>query len=171
MKKPEEDWYRKIWSLEIKNMSWVEGTVRQVDFVEQVLGLKGNERILDLACGYGRHSLELVRRGYEVVGYDITKDYIDDANQQAENEGLNIHFYQKDIRDVQEEGFDVVLNLADGAIGYLESDAENEKIFDVISRALKPEGLSLIDICNKDYALKYFPQKTWEIGEKSISLR
>lgn len=170
-KQPSKDWYKKIWSLDVKDMSWVEDTVNQVEFIEEILDLQGNERILDLACGFGRHSLELARRGYSVIGYDITKDYIDDANKIANEEGLNARFYLSDIRNIQcNEKFDVVLNLADGAIGYLETDEENLKIFDVISSNLKPNGKSLIDICNKAHAIKYFPKKTWEIGKKSISL-
>ena len=46
-------------------MSWVEDTNRQVDFLIKQLHLKGTEKILDLACGFGRHSLEFARRGHE----------------------------------------------------------------------------------------------------------
>ena len=76
MKAMEKDWYKKIWTLDIQNMSWVEDTKHQVDFLIDKLELKGNERILDLACGFGRHSLEFARRGYEVTGVDIIPAYI-----------------------------------------------------------------------------------------------
>ena len=56
------------WTLGIQDLSWVEHTAEEVDFVVEALGLKGVERVLDLACGFGRHSLELARRGYRVVG-------------------------------------------------------------------------------------------------------
>ena len=125
MKQMEKDWYKKIWTLDIQNMSWVEDTKRQVDFIIDKLDLKGTERILDLACGFGRHSLEFARRGYEVVGVDITKDYVEYANEQAGKEQLNASFICKDIRELAfENEFDVVLNMADGAIGYLEDDEE-----------------------------------------------
>ena len=67
------------WSLSIREMSWVEHTREEVDFVVEALGLAGGERVLDLACGFGRHVLELARRGYDVVGVDITPAFIDDA--------------------------------------------------------------------------------------------
>ncbi|MBT4816155.1 MAG: class I SAM-dependent methyltransferase, partial [Lentisphaerae bacterium] len=51
-------------------MSWVESTCSQVDFLVDELKLSGSERVLDLACGFGRHSLELARRGYSVTGVD-----------------------------------------------------------------------------------------------------
>lgn len=62
MKAMANDWYKKIWTLDIQNQSWVEDTMRQVDFLVEKLNLTGNERILDLACGFGRHSLEFARR-------------------------------------------------------------------------------------------------------------
>jgi SAM-dependent methyltransferase len=165
------DWYKYGWNLGIKNQSWTEDTENQVNFIIKTLELQGNERILDLACGYGRHSLSLARRGFSVIGIDITKEYIDDANMNAEKENLNAKFFNSDIRDVSYVNeFDVVLNLADGAIGYLENDAENLKIFDVAARALKPGGKHFIDICNAEHARMYFPKTNWEAGEKSLAL-
>ena len=52
MKSMKKDWYKKGWTLDIQNMSWVEDTNRQVDFLIKQLQLKGTEKILDLACGY-----------------------------------------------------------------------------------------------------------------------
>ena len=165
------DWYKYGWSLDMKNQSWVEDTKNQVDFIIRTLGLTGKERILDLACGFGRHSLAFARRGYSVVGIDITKEFIEDAAKTAEEEFLDIKFIQSDIRDINYQNeFDVVLNLADGAIGYLENDMENLKIFNVISKALKSGGKHFMDICNAEYAEHFFPKMGWEIGEKALAL-
>jgi len=165
------DWYKHCWSLDIKNQSWTEDTENQVDFIVKTLELTGRERILDLACGFGRHSLSLARRGFSVTGVDITKVFIDDAIKSAKEQDLNAEFIHSDIREIKfYKEFDVVLNLADGAIGYLENDEENLKIFDVISVALKPGGKSFIDVCNAGHAERYFPKKSWEIGEKALAL-
>ena len=171
MKAKSSDWYRRGWSLDIKNQSWVEDTENQVDFIIRTLGLTGKERILDLACGFGRHSLAFARRGYSVTGVDITPAYIEDARKSASSESLKADFFCSDIRDVASENeFDVVLNLGDGAIGYLENEEENLKIFDVISRALKPGGKHFMDICNAEHAERFFPKTGWEIGEKALAL-
>jgi SAM-dependent methyltransferase len=171
MKQPPSNWYKNIWTLDIKEQSWVEETAKQVDFLVRELNLTGRERILDLACGFGRHSLELARRGYAVVGVDITPAYIEDARATARQEGLNAEFLCADLRDLTYDGeFDVVLNLADGAIGYLEDDEENGKLFHVIARALKPGGTSVMDICSREHAELHFPKKHWEIGSRQISL-
>jgi SAM-dependent methyltransferase len=164
-------WYKYGWSLDIKNQSWVEDTQNQVDFIIRTLGLTGKERILDLACGFGRHSLAFARRGYSVVGVDITKEYIEDATKTEEEEFLNTKFIHSDIRDINfQNEFDVVLNMADGAIGYLETDEENLKIFNVVSHALKSGGKHFMDICNAEHAEHYFPRLNWEAGEKALAL-
>lgn len=171
MKVDRKDWYKDVWSLDIKKQSWTENTVKEVDFLIKEMNLNGSERILDLGCGYGRHSLEFARRGYNVVGVDITKDYIDDARNEAKKEGLDCEFILSDIRDVNfNNEFDVVINMADGAIGYLENDEENLKIFDVISRALKPGGYHFMDIMSADYADCHYPAKLWDSGSKGITL-
>lgn len=164
-------WYKKIWTLCIQDQSWVEETKSQVDFICEVLNLKGNEKILDLACGFGRHSLELGKRGFFVTGVDITKDYIEEAKRQAEKTGVKNNYYCMDVRDVSfENEFDVVLNMADGAIGYLEDDIENEKIFSAAGRALKKGGKHFMDLGNASYAEKHFPVRNWQYGEKSMAL-
>ena len=119
MRRMSSDWYRKIWTLDIQDQSWVEDTERQVDFLVKTLKLRGGERILDLACGFGRHSLALARRGFGVTGVDITAEYVGYANETARKEGLNARFICRDIREVSyENAFDVVMNMADGAVGY-----------------------------------------------------
>lgn len=171
MKSMESNWYKKIWSLNIKDQSWVEDSNRQVDFLAEKLGLKSGAKILDLACGFGRHSLELARRGFDVTGVDITPDYIDFAKKTAEKEKLNARFICSDIREVGfENEFDAVLNMADGAVGYLENDEENLKIFKTVSRTLKSGGKHFMDIMNADYADSHFPCKLWDAGEKCLTL-
>ena len=167
----QKDWYRDGWTLDIKTQSWTEDTEKQVDFIIKNLELNGNERILDLACGYGRHSLAFAKRGYEVVGVDITKLYVEDAEKEAGKAGLKAQFICSDIRQTYfADEFDVVLNLADGAIGYLENDSENLRIFDIIAKALRKGGKSFIDIQSGDYADAHFLQKLWDVGSETLTL-
>lgn len=104
-----------------------------------------------------------------MVGVDITPCYIEDARNSSRDMS-NVSFICSDIRDIKfENEFDVVLNLADGAIGYLETDEENLKIFDVVSKALKTGGHHICDLVNGDYANAHFPVKLWDAGEEEIS--
>lgn len=158
------------WSLDIKEMSWVEHTREEVDFIIQAAGLRGSERILDLACGFGRHSLELARRGYAVLGVDCTEAYVQDARASAAAEGLGAEFLHADVLDLARgEEFDVVLNMADGAIGYFETEEENLELFDVIS-SLRPGGKHVMGVCSADHARKHFPKRHWEAGSRRLSL-
>jgi len=171
MKPKTPDWYKRAWTMDIQNQSWVEDTATEVDFLERALRLTGRERILDLACGCGRHALTLARRGYRVVGVDLTQAYVDEADRVARAEWIPATFCCLDVRDVRfANEFDVVLSMADGAVGYLETDEENLKIFDVIAAALKPGGKHFMDVCNAAHAERFFPKKHWEGGEKSLAL-
>lgn len=172
MKAKPSDWYKTIWTLDIKQQSWVEEAEEQVSFILRHTHLPKNAKILDLACGYGRHALLFAQKGFRVTGVDITAAYIKDAEQNAKELALaNTQFIHSDIRDLHfHEEFDLVLNLADGAIGYLENDIENEKLFDVIATALKPGGTHVMDIINGDYADRHFPMRNWETGKNSLAL-
>ena len=164
-------WYKKSWTLDVEDASWVEHTAQEVRFVIQVLQLHGHERVLDMACGYGRHALEFASKGHSVVGVDITPEYIEEARRRATERQIDAEFTCADLREVWfSEEFDVVLNLADGAIGYLENDDENLKIFDLIASALKPGGKHLMGLCNAAFARAHFPRRHWEIGKRSIAL-
>ena len=84
---------------------------------------------------------------------------------------MNAKFICQDIRTITfDKEFDVVLNMADGAIGYLEDDGENHKIFSVIAKALKNGGKHFMDIMNGNYAQTHFPCKLWDAGEKGLTL-
>lgn len=171
LKRPSQDWYKNIWSLDIQDMSWVEHTKDEIDFIVEIMELSGSERVLDLACGFGRHAIELGKRGFSVVGIDITPSFIEEAKRVASNEKIDVEFICADLRDVfYKNEFDVVLNMADGAIGYLEDDEENIKIFDLIASSLKTGGKHFMNICNAEHGEMHFPKRYWEIGEKGLSL-
>ena len=118
MKAMEKDWYKKIWTLDIQDQSWVEDTKRQVDFLIEKLELKGTERILDLACGFGRHSLELARRGYDVTGVDITPEYIEYATK-----GRDTY----ETHTAYQTGCHTVINLVNSAISSYELGTRGEQ--------------------------------------------
>jgi len=170
-KSPSPTWYKEVWSLVIQDMSWVENTKHEVDFIIDIMELSGSERILDLACGFGRHAIELSKRGFSVIGVDITPDLIKEAERIASIEKLSTKFICADLRDISfKNEFDVVLNMGDGAIGYLEDDDENLKIFDLIASSLKRGGKHFMDIMNAEHAEMHFPKRHWDIGKKLLSL-
>lgn len=166
-----QDWYREAFDARSAEMAWTDRTESEVDRALGMLGAGGGERILDLACGSGRHSLELARRGFAVVGADISADLIEMAESAASSQGLAATFLRADLRELSFEAeFDFVLNLNDGAIGYLESDAENRRTFATIARALRPGGRNLVQLPNVLYAKKHLPQRSWIPGAAMVEL-
>src|SRR6478672_12136297 len=152
-------------------MAWTERTETEVNRALTMLRPGGGERILDLACGTGRHSLELVRRGFSVVGGALKNKLVAIANKEASAQGLEATFLEGDLRELNfEDEFDIVLNLNDGAVGYFETDEENHRTFEVISRALKPGGRNLIQVPNALYARARLPQRSWIPSENMVEL-
>ena len=166
-----QDWYETAFTGMSADMAWTERTGSEIDRALTMLRPEGGERILDLACGTGRHSLELVRRGFSVVGVEIGEELVEIARKDAAEEGLEAEFVQGDLRELDYEGeFDIVLNLNDGAVGYFETDEENLRTFEVISRALKPGGQNLIQVPNVLYARSHLPQRSWIPSSTMIEL-
>jgi SAM-dependent methyltransferase len=157
-----QDWYETAFTGMSAEMAWTERTESEIKRALTMLRPQGGERILDLACGTGRHSLELVRQGFSVVGVEIGEELVEIARKDAEEQGLEAEFVQGDLRELDyEDEFDIVLNLNDGAIGYFESDEENHRTFEVIARALKPGGQNLIQVPNVLHARAHLPQRSW----------
>ena len=165
------DWYRSGFPPITAAMPWADRTEAEVDRAIMMLRPEGGEKILDLACGIGRHSLELRRRGFEVVGVDISADLLEMAERAAVAEGLDVSFMQADLRELDlVDAFEIVLSLNDGAVGYFETDAENYRTFEVVSRALQSGGGHLIQLPNVLHAEKNLPLKSWIVGESTLEL-
>lgn len=167
-----QDWYRSAFPPEeTLKRPWADRTGAEVDRALAMLGAQGGERVLDMACGTGRHAHELARRGFEVVGVDISPDLLAIAEADAKAESLNASFLAADLRQLDfDEEFDLVLNLNDGAIGYFETEEENHRTFEVIAAALRPGGGNLLQLPNVLYAENHLPQTTWIAGEGMVEL-
>src|ERR1044072_9129421 len=165
------DWYRSGFPLETTKMPWADRTEAEVDRAMAMLRPQGTERVLDLACGIGRHSIELRRRGFSVVGLDISADLLEIAAREAEAQSLEIEFVQADLRELDmRDEFDLVLSLNDGAVGYFETEEENRRTFEVVSQALHSAGRHLMQLPNVLHAEANLPQKSWIVGESTLEL-
>ena len=128
---------------------------KEIDFLVQELELDKSMRILDLACGHGRHANRLAELGYNVTGVDINKGFLEIAKKDAKDKKLTVEFIRKDMRELAfKEEFDRVLLLFT-SFGYFE-DEDNIKVLKNIANALKPGGLFCFDTFNRDVFLKYF---------------
>lgn len=165
------DWYRSGFPPETARMPWADRTEMEVERALTMLKPAGGERVLDLACGTGRHSRELTRRGFEVVGVDISPELLEMAEREASEAGLEISFMQADLRELElSDEFDLVLSLNDGAVGYFETDEENRRTFEVVAQALRSGGGHLMQLPNVLHAEKNLPAKSWIVGESTLEL-
>ena len=129
-------------------------TRREVDFLVAALSLRGSETILDLACGGGRHSLELARRGFTVVGLDAAAPVLAHARAAAAAEDLSVSFVQGDMRALSFDArFDLVL-VMNSSIGFFD-DATNAAVIAGCARALAPGGRLLLQ-CINPYQLEAY---------------
>ena len=130
-------------------------TREDVDLIEKLLDLSPNDKILDVPCGFGRHSIELIRRGYSVVGVDYNQPQIDRAKSLMERTGVYFDIVKSDMRNLPfEEEFDKLFNFFT-SFGYF-SDDENEKTIRQFHKALKKGGKILLDVINRDYIITNF---------------
>jgi len=134
---------------------------REVDGVIKILGLKPKKKILDLCCGYGRHCLEFVQRGFQVTGYDLSSYFLDRARREADRLNLEVKLVQGDMRKIPlKSEFDAVVNLYT-SFGYFQDEKEDLQVLKGINRALREKGLFLIDTANREFLLKNFQRRMW----------
>ncbi len=113
----------------------------------EFLHLSDDAKILDLACGRGRHSKFISEKGYDVTGIDLSISSIKYA-QQFENE--NLTFFSHDMRNpFRYNYFDLILNIFT-SFGYFEDDKDAEKTIQNIYEGLRKEGIFVFDFLNKD---------------------
>ena len=109
--------------------------------------LKPEANVWDLACGKGRHSISLNKRGFNVVGTDLSQNSIKEASG---NSNPSMDFFVHDMREpFRINYFDAVFNLFT-SIGYFENFNDNFSVFKNVAKALKPNGVFVVDFLNSE---------------------
>lgn len=115
-----------------------------MDNLTHYLNLPEKAKVLDLACGKGRHSIYLNQLGYDVLGADLSENSIAEASK---NSNETLHFKVHDMRQPFEEKFDAIFNLFT-SFGYFESDDDNLTTLKAIKESLSEYGFAVIDFMN-----------------------
>jgi len=116
-----------------------------INHLVKYLKVGKGDKLLDVACGKGRHAIFLNSLGFEVDGIDLSESNISLAKTH-ENESLR--FYEHDMREpFKNEHYDFVFNLFT-SIGYFEDEADNQKAITAITASLKNRGFFILDFLN-----------------------
>lgn len=120
----------------------------EFDFIEHAFSTHATRpitKVLDIACGNGRHLLRLAKRGCKCTGLDYTPENIQIARENAEREDVSVKFIQGDSTQLNyEDEFDAVLAI--NVLHLLPNDNDVQKCLSLIQQALRPGGLLICNI-------------------------
>jgi len=157
-----DGYYKEIWRTLIPD----ELTVKEVDFMLPYFKLVPGSKVLDLMCGYGRHTLALARKGLEVTAFDNLSGYIDEIEQAATKEGLRIMPVQSNVLDfTTDQRFDLAICMGNSLNFFNVEDAT--KLLANISLHLKKSGHLLINTWSiAEIAIRNFTERGWsQVGD------
>jgi D-alanine-D-alanine ligase len=163
------DWWRTLFnSLYLETDGDViendRNTADEVDLLIRSVGLERNDRILDLCCGQGRHSLELAQRGFpHVTGLDRSRYLIRLARKRAKHSNLQVSFHEGDARRFRlgDAEFHCVCILGN-SFGYFERPEDDLAVLEAVSRALASGGSLVMDLMDGDWMRRHFEARSWE---------
>ena len=139
-------------------------TADEVDLLIRSIGLERNDRILDLCCGQGRHSLELASRGFpNVTGLDRSRYLIRLARKRAKQRNLQVSFHEGDARRFRlgDGEFHCVCILGN-SFGYFERPEDDLAVLEAVKRALASGGVLVMDLMDGDWMRHHFEPRSWE---------
>ena len=147
-----KQWYEELfenYGMKYDNENFTQGTFGECDFIEKEIEYNKETKILDIGCGTGRHSIELSKRGYDVVGIDLSESLLKRAKEKTIEQNLQIVFQKHDARNLPFlRQFDLVIMLCEGAFPLMETDEMNFQILQNAANALKPKGKLIFTTLN-----------------------
>ena len=128
-----------------------------IDNIINELQISRTDKILDVACGRGRHSIYLSKLKYNVTGIDLSTNNINYAKRAANNNQLDCNFFTHDMRNEINYNFDLILNMFT-SFGYF-NERDNLKTISAFKKSLNPSGFLIIDFMNLGYVTRNLIKK------------
>ncbi|MFN2588676.1 MAG: class I SAM-dependent methyltransferase [Actinomycetota bacterium] len=139
---------------------WDRGA-EEVDAVLALLHLTPPAAVLDLACGPGRHVVELGRRGYDVTGVDVSAAFLEVARAACAAEALSPDLVREDMRAFRRaEAFDAVVSMST-SFGYFDDPADDALVLRNAHASLRAGGAILIELVGKEVAALSHDGRRW----------
>lgn len=149
-----KDWFNSENYLKVYSHRDESEAERLVELIVKSLGIKSDSKILDMACGSGRHAVIFAKRGFDVTAVDLSQMLLSDAKASARENDVKINFVLSDILDFQTtQRFSLSLNLFT-SFGYFDDDEDNFRVILKAYDLLIDGGYFVIDYFNKNYLLK-----------------
>ena len=136
----------------------------------RLAGLEPGADVLDVPCGFGRHTLALARAGFRVVGVDRAQSLLEEARRRAGNARWP-KLTRADYRELPfaADSFDGALNLFT-SLGYL-GDEEDVKALAAIRRVLRPGARLVLEMLHRDRLIAVWSDNDWRLlGEGRLLL-
>ncbi len=162
--------YYDIFNSDIDYSGWA-------DFAEAVFdkffpgGAGKVSSVLDLGCGTGAVTIELARRGYDMIGADISPEMLTVAREKAETEGVGdrILWLLQDMRSFELYGTVEATVCALDGINHLLSPGDMRSCFSLVHNYLVPDGLFLFDV-NTQYKFEnLYADRSYVFNEKNVT--
>lgn len=133
----------------------------ECDFVKDIAQLEKEDKVLDLMCGYGRHALELARRGFQVTALDNSADYIAEINRMAQTESLHIEAFAVSVLEAEiSQQYKAAICMGNSFAFFNRDDAGH--LLKKIAACLTKEGILLINSWMiAEIAIRHFREKDW----------
>lgn len=136
-------------------------TEREIMGLREMVPLSPDAEVLDVACGWGRHSLELARSGFRVTALDWSETLLARGRKRAKAAGVEVDFVHGDMREIPWTGrFDMAVSLY-SSLGYFLSDAEDLRVLRGAREALKPGGVLVLETMHRDHIVGGFAERDW----------
>lgn len=154
---PKEWWQRIFDASYLRIYSFMEQhTERDLVFLKDVLDLRPGMRLLDMCCGYGRHSLALAGMGLRVSGVDYSASQLREARRRASTHGVTVEWVRADAREfTTRKRFDRAIIMFT-SFGLLETEADDARVLGRMAQALKSGGALCLDTLNRDFIVRHY---------------
>ena len=133
----------------------------ECSFIEEEAALQKNDPVLDLMCGYGRHALELGRRGYTVTAIDNLQEYIAEITTKAASENLPVTAFTAGALEAQLTGpYKAILCMGNSFAFFAKEEALS--LLKKVAAHLQPNGIFLINTWMiAEIAIRHFREHEW----------
>ena len=148
---------------------------KQIAAILRKRGLRGGDRVLDLCCGIGRISVPLAKQRFNVLGVDISPDFIKRAARYAESKQVSSRtkFVVGDYRDIASAIPDdkPLKGIVDTftSMGYYGKEADR-KTFEQLSKRIVKGGVFVVETINRDWLLRHFEGRGWQMAANVLVL-